>query len=112
MGTYGQGKEKCGTHGSVTTPPYHSFRDNSDRIHVRAIIPCRKTTAHRGQTRRKNEFGSRDLQYQIKICIGMDVMVTENVGTDLDITNGARGTSRRNIEFLFPPKRRVAPRAQ
>ena len=47
--------------------------------------------AHHGQTCRKNEFGSKDLQYQVEISIGMEVMVTENVETDLDITNGACG---------------------
>ena len=30
------------------------------------------------------------------MAIGMKVMVTQNVVTDLDITNGARGTHRRH----------------
>ena len=41
-----------------------------------------------GKRRRKRE----DLPDTIKIAIGMKVMVTQNVETDLDITNGARGT--------------------
>ena len=43
---------------------------------------------HRGQAQWKNEFGSRDLLYQIEMFISMEVLVTENVETDLDITNG------------------------
>ena len=46
--------------------------------------------AHRGHARRKNR-GAKDLPYQVDLSIGMKVMVTENVETDLDITNGARG---------------------
>jgi hypothetical protein len=42
-----------------------------------------------GSKRRKK---CEDLPDTIKIAIGMKVMVTQNVKTDLDITNGARGT--------------------
>ncbi|KAI6120914.1 hypothetical protein EDD16DRAFT_1477906, partial [Pisolithus croceorrhizus] len=40
------------------------------------------------QTRR----GNHELPDTIELCVGCSVMVTENVETDLDITNGARGT--------------------
>ena len=41
-----------------------------------------------GDRRRKRK----DLPETIEIAIGMKVMVTSNIATDLDITNGARGT--------------------
>ena len=43
-------------------------------------------TGSKKQRHRKN-----DLPDTIQIAIGMKVMVTENVKTDLDVTNGARG---------------------
>jgi hypothetical protein len=33
----------------------------------------------------------KDLVFKIELAIGMKVMVTNNLETDLDITNGARG---------------------
>jgi hypothetical protein len=48
--------------------------------------------SHRGNSKRnRGSRTSKDLPYQIEIAIGMKVMVTNNVETDLDITNGARG---------------------
>jgi hypothetical protein len=44
-----------------------------------------------GQKRPKRQK-RKDLPAKIEIAIGMKVMVTSNVETDLDITNGARGT--------------------
>jgi len=44
---------------------------------------------HHGRTCCKNKFRSRDLQYHIVICIEIEVMVAENVETNLDIINGA-----------------------
>lgn len=44
---------------------------------------------HRGKSKRSSH--SKDLLYKIEFAIGMKVMVTDNVETDLDITNGARG---------------------
>lgn len=44
--------------------------------------------SHRG--RRQEGGRTRDLPYKLEIAIGMKVMVTDNVKTDLDITNGAR----------------------
>ena len=41
-----------------------------------------------GDGRRKRK----DLPETIELAIGMKVMVTSNIATDLDITNGARGT--------------------
>ncbi|PPQ74787.1 hypothetical protein CVT24_003726 [Panaeolus cyanescens] len=43
--------------------------------------------AHRG--RRKSK--TKDLPFRIEMALGMKVMVTDNIETDLDITNGARG---------------------
>jgi hypothetical protein len=38
-----------------------------------------------------NKKKTRTLPQQIHIAIGMKVMITENLETDLDITNGAQG---------------------
>ena len=46
--------------------------------------------AHRGKGNRGGRT-SKDLPYRIEIALGMKVMVTDNIETDLDITNGARG---------------------
>ena len=46
--------------------------------------------AHRGK-RKRGGHTVKDLPYSIEIAIGMKVMVTNNIETDLDITNGARG---------------------
>ena len=40
------------------------------------------------RTRRRR---SKDLAREVKLAIGMKVMVTDNIETDLDITNGVRG---------------------
>ena len=45
---------------------------------------------HRGKKNRRGHT-VKDLPYCIEIAIGMKVMVTNNIETDLDITNGARG---------------------
>jgi hypothetical protein len=34
---------------------------------------------------------TKDLPWQVELAVGMKVMVTENIKTDLDLTNGARG---------------------
>jgi len=46
--------------------------------------------AHRGK-RNRGGHTPKDLPYHIEIALGMKVMVTDNIETDLDITNGARG---------------------
>ena len=46
--------------------------------------------AHRGK-RNRGVYSVKDLPFCIEIAIGMKVMVTNNIETDLDITNGARG---------------------
>jgi hypothetical protein len=46
--------------------------------------------SHRTKKGSRNRV-TKDLPYQVEIAIGMRVMVTENVETDLDITNGACG---------------------
>jgi hypothetical protein len=46
-------------------------------------------SVHKGrqqQSRRNN-----DLPNVVKLAVGMKVMVTANIETDLDVTNGARG---------------------
>ncbi|KAJ8590525.1 hypothetical protein M405DRAFT_736624, partial [Rhizopogon salebrosus TDB-379] len=49
-----------------------------------------RTVAERDGTRKGKNAG--DLQREVHIAVGMEVMVTRNIETDLDITNGARGT--------------------
>ncbi|KAJ8590087.1 hypothetical protein M405DRAFT_737527, partial [Rhizopogon salebrosus TDB-379] len=49
-----------------------------------------RTVADRDGTRKGKNAG--DLQREVHIAVGMEVMVTRNIETDLDITNGARGT--------------------
>ncbi|KAG5641683.1 hypothetical protein H0H81_011038, partial [Sphagnurus paluster] len=39
----------------------------------------------------KRQRRKKDLPRRIELAIGMKVMVTENIETDLDLTNGARG---------------------
>ena len=48
---------------------------------------------HRGKRDRKGGRNRvmKDLPFQIEVAVGMKVMITDNVETDLDITNGARG---------------------
>ena len=46
--------------------------------------------SHRGR-RNKGAQSVKDLPYFIEIAIGMKVMLTNNIETDLNITNGARG---------------------
>lgn len=45
---------------------------------------------HRGK-RKKGGHNVKDLPYAIEIAIGMKVMVTTNIETNLDIMNGAQG---------------------
>ena len=53
------------------------------------------TRASGGDQKRKQ-----DLPATVEVAIGMQVMVTQNVQTDLDITNGARGTV---VDILLSP---------
>ena len=64
-----------------------------DRINGRLLTISEECVleAHRGQRRKGNLRTSRDLPHQIELAIGMRVMVTNNIETDLDITNGAQG---------------------
>ena len=50
-----------------------------------------------GDNRRKHK----DLPEMIELAIGMKVMVTSNIATDLDITNGARGTI---VDIILDPE--------
>jgi hypothetical protein len=61
-----------------------------DRINGRTLRrPEQLAVQHRqGSTRRAGD----DLPESIELAVGMRVMVTRNLDTDLDITNGARGT--------------------
>ena len=58
--------------------------------------------------RKKGARGSskRDLPETLELAIGMKVMVTTNLMTDLDVTNGARGTI---IDIIFDPGETVVP---
>lgn len=49
--------------------------------------------SHRGKHNQKNNHTRtmKDLPYQIEIALGMKIMITDNIQTDLDITNGATG---------------------
>jgi hypothetical protein len=64
-----------------------------DRIQDRLLSISEKCVfeAQRRSKRKGNSRLSKDLPYQLEIAIGMRVMVTNNVETDLDITNGAQG---------------------
>jgi len=48
--------------------------------------------AARGTTNGGGRRRNQDLPESIDVAVGMKVMVTQNVETDLDITNGAQGT--------------------
>ena len=43
-------------------------------------------------------------RYVVKISIGMEVMVTQNIQTDLDITNGAHSTI---VDILLSPDKPI-----
>jgi len=64
-----------------------------DRINGRLLTTSEECVleAHRGQRRKGNLRTSKDLPHQVELAIGMRVMVTTNIDTDLDITNGAQG---------------------
>ena len=63
-----------------------------DTIRGRPLsIVERYAAATRGQGQGKRQKKN-DLPETVQLSIGMKVMVTQNVETDLDITNGARGT--------------------
>ena len=63
-----------------------------DTIRDRLLkIAERYAVALRGQGQKKRQRRN-ELPEKIQLAIGMKVMVTQNVETDLDITNGARGT--------------------
>ena len=49
-----------------------------------------------------------ELQEEVEFAIGMKVMVTENLETDLDVTNGARGTI---VGIMLNPKEPPLPNA-
>jgi hypothetical protein len=55
-------------------------------LHESYMLESRHNGTSRTQKRR-----SKDLAREVKLAIGMKVMVTDNIETDLDITNGARG---------------------
>lgn len=57
------------------------------------------TQVNGGRDRGRRRKGT--LPDSVEICVGMKVMVTQNVETDLDITNGARRTV---VDFLLHPQ--------
>ena len=50
---------------------------------------------------REGRWKRKDLPETIELAIGMRVMVTSNIATDLDITNGARGTV---VDIILNPE--------
>ena len=65
-----------------------------------ALVEC---STRDGRRKRK------DLPETIELAIGMKVMVTSNIATDLDITNGARGTIADIILDPLEPPLGVTP---
>ncbi|THG93156.1 hypothetical protein EW026_g8002 [Hermanssonia centrifuga] len=63
----------------------HTGRNRSKEVSLaeRYAIACRYKTEKRRH--------KKDLPVQVELAIGMRVLVTENLETDLDLTNGARG---------------------
>ncbi len=60
-----------------------------DRIKGRTLtMQERVAVVGRSKTNRRNK---KDLPELLEICVGMKVMVTTNIQTDLDLANGARG---------------------
>ena len=47
--------------------------------------------SHRARRKGEQQHKGKDLPYRVELAVGMKVMMTDNVETDLDITNGARG---------------------
>ncbi len=70
---------------------FHSFAEDS--IHGRPLTDAERISVAK---KKGDHHGSRQdgtkLPDEVSLAIGMKVMVTVNVETDLDITNGARGT--------------------
>jgi hypothetical protein len=56
--------------------------------------------SHRNKRGKGRQRDLKDLPHEIELAIGMKVMVTNNLETDLDITNGARG---KIIDILLHP---------
>ena len=72
-----------------------------DRIKGQPLTLAECYAAAIGRSARgEQKHWNQDLPDVIEITIGMKVMVTENVETDLDITNGARGTI---IDIMLSP---------
>jgi hypothetical protein len=61
----------------------------------RYAVATRGTVSKSGKKRRK------DLPAMVEVSVGMKVMVTQNVETDLDITTGARGVV---VDILLSPE--------
>jgi len=62
-----------------------------DTVKGRTLKPHEeRIVSIRDRTRKGKNAG--DLQREVHIAVGMEIMVTRNIETDLDITNGARGT--------------------
>ena len=61
---------------------------NGRRLNIRKLCTLE---SHRGQKKGGRQRGGKDLPHKVELALGMKVMVTDNVETDLDITNGARG---------------------
>ncbi|KAJ8584894.1 hypothetical protein M405DRAFT_746216, partial [Rhizopogon salebrosus TDB-379] len=62
-----------------------------DMVKGRLLTPLEERVVSNRDAMQKGKNAG-DLQREVRVVIGMEVMVTRNIETDLDITNGARGT--------------------
>ncbi|KAF4612702.1 hypothetical protein D9613_011752 [Agrocybe pediades] len=62
-----------------------------DSIRGRALTPIEEAHVQLREATHDKKDWRKSLPYQIEFAVGAKVLVTENIETDLDITNGARG---------------------
>jgi hypothetical protein len=62
-----------------------------DMVKGRLLTPLEERVVSNRDAMQKGKNAG-DLQREVHVAIGMEVMVTRNIETDLDITNSARGT--------------------
>ena len=63
-----------------------------DTIRKQPLTPAKKHASYVREKSLDSKQQKQELPPKMQMAIGMKVMVTQNVVTDLDITNGARGT--------------------
>jgi hypothetical protein len=82
-------------HQLINSPAYDTHNNNPLSQTLRALVQSRTYATSEGGSTAKGDPGG--LPDVVQIAIGMKVMVTYNVETELDIANGARGTVERII---------------